>query len=659
MAILTEEFPAARTSQLRPGEKGTGELLQSAEAPFNLAGEQAVDPARIAAEKAAADKSKAEGKAVADKQQQDLFNKPPLGFGGGVRPPQRPAPPAADPTPRPTPTTPEEAAAVQTQRTPGLLAGIAAGIKSLLLPSSKGPASLKAAELLGSKLGPMHQRAEASGSLLRPFSRRFDKLGVHREGVAPHDNPGIKFMSDMSQGRPLPGWLKLASEAIQREFQRRLDALEAAGAALQTIRENYFPGMWTRESRLAFNAVMEQMGPGFDLAKATAEDKATIRAKVDKMIEEGKGSEKDALGFLTRKPLAGRESFRKQKVFDDIMDGAEVGLRPISNNPIDLVQLKLAEMDKSVMAHQYFQALKERGELKVINPYEEVPQGWVRLNDKYGTIYGPPTVTIPEYIDQKVYDGLLKVAAELGIKHERLMRFPPGPGNRALGLSYQGQNRILSRFGTETSVIAHEIGHQLDHMYGLWDMLSKGAKANARTPEMIELRAIGKETERGRKAQTPEEKIAQVMEAYIHAPERMREIAPITFSTFDAFIKSHPELKAFSDIKPGLALKQMASEKYVGLPILGYRIVPEVHGEIANNYLSSSLYNNKYFGPLYKGWMSGANVLNQTQLGMGSAFHAGFTTGEAQISSGANVLKDLYGVLRGNRKRGRPWPTVS
>src|SRR5208282_2464543 len=112
---------------------------------------------------------------------------------------------------------------------------------------------------------------------------------------------------------------------------------------------------------------------------------------------------------------------------------------------------------------------------------------------------------------------------------------------------------------------------------------------------------------------------------------------------------SKPELAGLSKIKPGIELEKLTAEKYVGLPILGYRIVPDAYGDIINNYLSSSLYNNRYFGGLYKAWMGTANALNQTQLGMGSAFHAGFTTGEAQVSSGANVLKDIYGVLKGNR----------
>ena len=140
-----------------------------------------------------------------------------------------------------------------------------------------------------------------------------------------------------------------------------------------------------------------------------------------------------------------------------------------------------------------------------------------------------------------------------------------------------------------------------------------------------------------------------MIEAYVHAPDEMQKVAPRLYKWFDDFVKARPELKPLSEIAPGIKLKAMTSEKYVGLPIMGYRIVPEATGDIINNYLSSSLYNNKYFGGLYKGWIAAANTLNQSQLGMGSAFHAGFTTGDVQISAGANLIKDIYGVARGNR----------
>ena len=137
------------------------------------------------------------------------------------------------------------------------------------------------------------------------------------------------------------------------------------------------------------------------------------------------------------------------------------------------------------------------------------------------------------------------------------------------------------------------------------------------------------------------------------------------FKTFDDFIKSKPELEGLSKIKPNIELTKLTGEKYVGLPIKGYRVVPTATGDVVNNYLSSSLYNNKYFGGIYKAWMFTANQLNQTQLGLGSAFHAGFTTVDVQVSAGASVLKDVYGVLHGNRSMedlansAKNWTTAS
>jgi hypothetical protein len=559
----------------------------------------------------------------------------------------------------PSPETPEQLAEVQKALTPGLnsVAGSKRGIQELILPTAKSPEHLHAAENLGAKLGAMNHRAEAASAQLKWGSKLFDKLGVHNERLEPGKNPGIKFMSDMSQGRPLAGRFEALSNLIEKLFAERVKKLDEAGAPLETVRDNYFPGMWTRESRLAFNAAMEKanLPDGFDVNTASPELKASIKTDVDKFLEDGKGSDNDMLSFLTRNPMKGKESFRKRKIFEDIMTAAEFGLRPISANPIDLVNLKLAEMDKSIMANEFFKQLRDEGRLKIISPYEEVPAGWVRVNDKYGTIYGGPTVKIPEFVDERVYDGLLGVADKLGVKHTRKI----GIGGTRLGYSIQGGSAITTRFATETSVLAHELGHQIDYKYGLWDDLTGGRRGSAKGYPQDELRAVadimvGK---RGGKGYThkKEEKIAQMIEAYVHAPDEMQKVAPRLFKWFDDFVKNRPELKPLSEIAPGIKLKSMTSEKYVGLPIMGYRIVPEATGDIINNYLSSSLYNNKFsifgmpMGKLYKGWMAGANVLNQSQLGMGSAFHVGFTTGDVQISAGANLIKDIYGVARGNR----------
>ena len=591
-----------------------------------------------------------------------------LGFGGSEK---RVA--AKSPNEIPVATTPKQVEDLQNTKTPGLLDSALGGVRSLLLPSSKGPESLRAAEKLGGAVGEMNRGAESASAQLEPASRAFDKLGVHNEKIPLAQNVGVKFMSDMSQGRPVESRFKAAADVVQKMFSDRLTKLAEVGSPLQHVLENYFPGMWTRDSRVAFNAAIEnakaerRIAEDFDVNTATPQQKAAIKAEVDKNLKAGKGSDNDMLSYLTRKPMKGKESFRKEKVFDDIMTGVEFGLRPFSNNPIDLVKLKLAELDKSIAMTKYFDELKSVGKEKVISPYEKVPTGWVKLNDKYGTIFGKPTVNVNEYVDKGVYDGLMKFAKGLGITPERVA----SAGRGKLGYA-STSGKTVSQANTELSVLAHELGHQLDFKYDLWDKMVQGVlvkserskKGNPTVASLKqravignELRALsdlsweGKAPSNYYKEQVRKkpEKMAHLLEAYIHAPERFQEVAPTVFKNFDDFIMSKPELKGLADIKQGLALEKLTSEKYVGLPIMGYRIVPEAEGEIINNYLSSSLYNNRYFGGGYRAWIGTANALNQSQLGLGSAFHAGFTTGDVQVSAGANVIKDIFGLVKGNR----------
>jgi hypothetical protein len=376
--------------------------------------------------------------------------------------------------------------------TPGLEAatGIKRGIQSLVLPTAKSPEHLAAAEVLGAKLGKMHRNQESAASDLRREITMFEKMGVSNEKTDLAKNAGVKFMSDMSQGRVQTPKLEAAAKKINSLFDDRLKQLEEAGVPLQTVRENYFPGMWTNDSRKALNlavggAIEAGKGDGKPLAEWSAGDKAAVRDRVKQLMEGGKGSDKSALAYLTKTPFKGKESFRKGKVFDDIMDAVEFGLEPVSRNPIDLVKLKLAEMDRSIMANSALQDWRASGDEKFLPVNQQVPEGWQKVNDKYGTVYGP-----------------------------------------------------MDMAGEDT---------------------------------------------------------------------------------------------------------------YVGRPLLGHRIVKEPVADILNNYLSSSMYNNKYFGTAYKGYMGMANALNQSQLGVGSFFHVGFTESEVIISGGANLVKDLYGVTNGTR----------
>lgn len=86
-----------------------------------------------------------------------------------------------------------------------------------------------------------------------------------------------------------------------------------------------------------------------------------------------------------------------------------------------------------------------------------------------------------------------------------------------------------------------------------------------------------------------------------------------------------------------------------GSQVIGRYYLPNAQADIVDAYTSSSLYNHPvgFISKGYKKTMRWGSLLNQVQLGMGSFFHAGFMYSEAGVSSGANLLKDIYRVAAG------------
>ena len=63
-----------------------------------------------------------------------------------------------------------------------------------------------------------------------------------------------------------------------------------------------------------------------------------------------------------------------------------------------------------------------------------------------GTVWGPPWVKVREAVDEDMYDGLAKFAAQLGIDHKRL----PKMRGRMWGYSVRGESRIRTRLAARS-----------------------------------------------------------------------------------------------------------------------------------------------------------------------------------------------------------------
>ena len=492
--------------------------------------------------------------------------------------------------------------------TPGLeiLRDMKQGIQSLMLPTAKSPEHLKAAEELGARLGESYRRAEVSRELFKKDSLTFEKLGVHREDMPIDKNPGIKFMSDMSTGRAMTPEMQKIADKDKAESQKRLDLLEKAGVPLQNIRENYFKGIWTNESRLAFNLAMEEarkagiIPEGISVNTATGAQKAWVKARVDEYLEGKKGSDKDQLSFLTRNPLKGKESFRKRKVFDeDIATAFEFGLRAVSNNPIDIFMLKYAEMDKNIMANQALRQWERQGDVTTQEGLFIAPdETFARIDDKYGTIWGGNSIPV-----WKMLQALAKTAK---------------------------RDMYFADFGKE--VFADP--DLKDEVNALRWTVDDGTELN--------IHAMHKGTGRSYSQ--------LIVENMLQDHEAFQDTAPALYSKLEEIANDSEKMQQIMDLQTFNDLK--AKLPVEGRIIKGYRYAKKPVADILNNYLSSTLYNNPYFGTAYKLWMAFANLMNQTQLGLGSLFHVGFSTLESQVSAGADLLLDIYGLARGNRSMG-------
>lgn len=408
------------------------------------------------------------------------------------------------------------------------------------------------------------------------------------------------FIDRVENGTPqtTPALQQIA-DTVRQMLDSGRDEIRAMGKDhLQKFYENYFPHIWK------------------DPAKA-----------------------QDVMGkFFEKRPLQGSKAFLKQRTLPTFADGIERGLEPVSDNPVDLVLLKLHEMAKYRLAHEAMGEMKDRGLLQYFSAAAKVPAGYKRIDDTIATVFGKPTVTVKEFFDQPLMDRLNQFARSLGITHERNVSLKGRgiPRNAAGFASTSGA--VQTKFGSPESVLAHEIGHQLEYRYGI----SAGLKGPGIAKELDNLAALrweGAAPSASYKtyARSVDEKMANAIAAMIYAPERFREVAPHTWDLLRDELYSHPELRSIFDIKKSMTLGSSEAEVPVGgMVVRGHYWAPEDRATVINNFLSPGLRGN----PIYDAYMAVGNTLNQAQLGF-SAFHLGTTVMEAMISRDAMAVRQL------------------
>lgn len=265
-----------------------------------------------------------------------------------------------------------------------------------------------------------------------------------------------------------------------------------------------------------------------------------------------------------------RNAMEKGGVIDKALDAYKAGKKIISNG--GKLTTSVGSGSKSRVFHSI---VDESGKRTVV----AIKDGKVTAfeNGKpvdLGTTEQVRRPKVKEFFDDSVMKKLNQLAEDLGVTHQRVATGKSqGLGHSAAGVSFGGRDLIKTRLGP-TSVLAHELGHQIDHKYGLQEVLKSKEYEGRKAIIDKELRALAdkrfedRETTEGFKkyVRKGEEKMAVMFEAYIANREMFKEVAPHLYDDFRDFLSSHSELKPFLDIQPSVSL---GSEKHGGNLVSG------------------------------------------------------------------------------------------
>lgn len=276
--------------------------------------------------------------------------------------------------------------------------GMMEDFKGTFGPANIGEAAAKTARAGRAALGELAAKRERAAFAVRQIRASFDKSSVadSREFIA-------RMESGAKQKNPA---LDAVADMFRELLDGRRDTIRALGKGqLENFIANYFPHIWKEPKE------------------------GTILGR-----------------FFGKRPLEGSKAFLRKRSLDTFQAGIDLGLDPVTENPAELVLLKLHEMDRYLMAQRWMGQLKDQGIAKFVRAAEKPPEGYTKIDDSIARVTEVrPTTKVsgdpgaPEFIVRGHYyapDGAAKVMNN---------HLAPGLRGKALYDVLSGTNNMLNQ----------------------------------------------------------------------------------------------------------------------------------------------------------------------------------------------------------------------
>ena len=525
------------------------------------------------------------------------------------------------------------------------------GVSFLRTPNGRAPRAPggtpgPAAQAVVSPPIPLARQAEVGTGILR--HRNAERVGRADRDAKALD-AGEKFFQVHTEAAPVEKNLPVADQTRSKRFLEFMDASESGNNSSLPTDQRSFADTYRRLKDQYTNAMVNL---GILDNQSLIEDHV-MHQWTDPKNPNATGAEL-LRTILGRRPLAGKEGFKKQRSIPTYREGIEAGLEPKSWNPMTLAKMEFDQYSKSIFGHTAFNELKDQGLNKYVPLGGAAPAGWQTVKDKLWQVFAPPETKVKEFFDKPMMDKLESFARGIGVKLNRSMTGHPGmhvpgyPGAPRGVSGSQPPGEITTRFGTPEVVLAHEIGHELDKQYPQLRQSLNNPSMQAELESLARLRASGQTSAAyQRYLQSAPERIANLVAGRVHAPELLQTVAPQSAAVLENLLQSTPRLQDLLSAKPSLELGQREQAMRLAGPMLtGNYYMPEAVARMVENHISPGLSSQPGLaGAAFRTFRGVGQGMSQFLLGL-SGYHATATALNAQFSQMAEAMGMLS---RGNR----------